>query len=139
MFAFDPGCVKTHTSARCRKYNSKTHGFHSGLQYDLACLLASHRKLFYALSGRWSFHTTKTLSGHSILHCTYPPKTQRWGTRPALLWIRAEIWVLRFRLMVKRGHRGHRGYGPQASEGEAQHGAFCWIGCIGQGNERLYC
>jgi hypothetical protein len=25
--------------------------------------------------------------------------------------------VLRFRLMVKRGHRG---YGPQASEGEAQ-------------------
>jgi len=65
MFAFDPGCVKTHTSARCRKYNSKTHGFHSGLQYDLACLLASHRKLFYALSGRWSFHTTKTQSGHS--------------------------------------------------------------------------
>src|SRR3974390_561698 len=121
MFAFDPGCVKTHTSLRCRKYNSKTHGFHSGLQYDLACLLASHRKLFYALSGRWSFHTTKTLT---------------WGTRPALLWIRAELWVLRFRLMVKRGHRG---YGPQASEGEAQHGAFCWIGCIGQGNERLYC
>jgi hypothetical protein len=32
--------------------------------------------------------------------------------------------VLRFRLMVKRGHRG---YGPQASEGEAQHGPFCWI------------
>ena len=63
MFAFDPGCVKTHTSARCRKYNSKTHGFHSGLQYDLACLLASHRKLFYALSGRWSFHTTKTQNG----------------------------------------------------------------------------
>src|SRR3974390_1200260 len=60
----------------------------------------------------------------------------RWGKRPALLWIREEIWVLRFRLMVKRGHRG---YGPQASEGEAQHGAFCWIGCIGQGNERLYC
>ena len=60
----------------------------------------------------------------------------RWGNRPALLWIREEIWVLRFRLMVKRGHRG---YGPQASEGEAQHGAFCWIGRIGQGNERLYC
>src|SRR5277367_5322421 len=27
--------------------------------------------------------------------------------------------------MVKRGHRG---YGPQASEGEAQHGPFCWTG-----------
>jgi transposase len=44
--------------------------------------------------------------------------------------------VLRFRLMVKRGHRG---YGPQASEGEAQHGLFCWIGRFGQGHERLYC
>jgi transposase len=30
--------------------------------------------------------------------------------------------------MVKRGHRG---YGPQASEGEAQHGPFCWIGRLG--------
>src|SRR5688572_7286508 len=27
--------------------------------------------------------------------------------------------------MVKRGHRVN---GPQASEGEAQHGAFCWTG-----------
>jgi transposase len=33
--------------------------------------------------------------------------------------------VLRFRLMVKRGHRVN---GPQASEGEAQHGPFCWTG-----------
>src|SRR5215813_5606169 len=38
--------------------------------------------------------------------------------------------------MVKRGHRG---YGPQASEGEAQHGLFCWTGRIGQGDQRLYC
>src|SRR3974390_282671 len=91
MFAFDPGCVKTHTSARCRKYNSKTHGFHSGLQYDLACLLASHRKLFYALSGRWSFHTTKTLSGHSILHCTYPPM-MLW-TAPTLRHQSAKGWL----------------------------------------------
>ena len=33
--------------------------------------------------------------------------------------------------MVKRGHL----YGPQASEREAQHGPFCWIGRVGQGDE----
>ena len=33
--------------------------------------------------------------------------------------------------------RGHRGYGPQASEGEAQHELFCWTGRFGQGDERL--
>src|SRR3974377_1202570 len=38
--------------------------------------------------------------------------------------------------MVKRGHRS---YGPQASEGEAQHGPFCWIRRIGQGDQRLHC
>src|SRR5258705_4868776 len=54
--------------------------------------------------------------------------------RPSL-WIAEEFWVLRFRLMVKRGPWLR----PQASEGEAQHGAFCWIGCIGQGDQRLYC
>ena len=26
---------------------------------------------------------------------------------------------------------------PQASEGEAQHGLFCWTRCVGQGNEHL--
>src|SRR5580658_8671371 len=40
----------------------------------------------------------------------------RWGNRPGSLWIAEDFGVLRFRLMVKRGHRG---YGPQASEGEA--------------------
>src|SRR5258708_40073575 len=33
-----------------------------------------------------------------------------------------KIRVLRFRLMVKRGPHMR----PQASEGEAQHGLFCW-------------
>jgi hypothetical protein len=40
------------------------------------------------------------------------------------------FWVLRFRLMVKRGPWLR----PQASEGEAQHGPFCWTGCFGQGH-----
>jgi transposase len=34
--------------------------------------------------------------------------------------------VLRFRLMVERGPHLR----PQASEGEAQHGPFCWIGRV---------
>jgi hypothetical protein len=37
----------------------------------------------------------------------------------------ADSWrfrVLRFKLMVQRGSRLR----PQASEGEAQHGPFCW-------------
>jgi hypothetical protein len=45
--------------------------------------------------------------------------------RPSL-WIVKRFWVLRFRLMVKRGPWLR----PQASEGEAQHGPFCWIGWL---------
>src|SRR5262249_62374142 len=55
-------------------------------------------------------------------HAKCLPMAQRWGNRPAFLWIAERFWVLRFRLMVKRGHRS---YGPQASEGEAQHEPFC--------------
>src|ERR1700716_3758718 len=54
--------------------------------------------------------------------------------RPSL-WIAEDCWVLRFRLMVKRGPLLR----PQASEGEAQHGPFCWIGCIGQADQHLHC
>src|SRR6476646_10815464 len=54
--------------------------------------------------------------------------------RPSL-WIAEEFWVLRFRLMVKRGPWLR----PQASEGEAQHGPFCWIRRIGQGDQHLHC
>ena len=74
-------------------------------------------------------------SGHLGLRASGPLLTQRWGNRPAFLLI-GEDWVLRFRLMVKRGHRG---YGPQASEGEAQHGLFCGTRRFGQGYQRLHC
>ena len=33
--AYDPGCVKTHTSAKCKKYNSPTPYRAVGAQYDL--------------------------------------------------------------------------------------------------------
>jgi hypothetical protein len=52
--------------------------------------------------------------------------------RPSL-WIAEGFWVLRLRLMVKRGPW----LWPQASEGEAQHGPFCWIRRIGQGDQHL--
>src|SRR5262249_41651500 len=52
---------------------------------------------------------------------------------PACGW--RKIRVLRFRLMVKRGPHLR----PQASEGEAQHGLFCWTRRVGQGDERLHC
>src|ERR1700757_5148902 len=58
------------------------------------------------------------------------------GIKP-VWWKQIYIYIvfkkLRFRLMVKRGPRIR----PQASEGEAQHGLFCWTGCVGQGDERL--
>jgi hypothetical protein len=37
------------------------------------------------------------------------------------------------------GETGSPLFGPQASEGEAQHGLFCWTGRFGQGHERLHC
>src|SRR6476620_3750429 len=62
-----------------------------------------------------------------------PPKDGVIG-RPSL-WIAEDCWVLRFRLMVKRGPWLR----PQASEGEAQHEPFCRIGRIGQGDQHLHC
>src|SRR5678815_2162994 len=59
---------------------------------------------------------------------------KRWGNRPSSLWIADDFGVLRFRLMVKRGPD----FRPQASEGEAQHGPFCWTRRVGQGDKRLH-
>jgi hypothetical protein len=33
----------------------------------------------------------------------------------------------------------YEGLRPQASEGEAQHGLFCWTGRFGQGDQHLHC
>ena len=54
----------------------------------------------------------------------------------ANLWIADDFWVLRFRLMVETRSRVER---PHASEGEAQHGSFCWTRRVGQGDQRLHC
>src|SRR3954469_15196390 len=78
------------------------------------------------MSALGHYRTWRPWIGMSAL----PPKDGVIG-RPAF-----KCWrlVLRFRLMAIRGHRVN---GPQASEGEAQHGAFCRTGRIGQGDQRL--
>src|SRR5262249_13260590 len=65
MTGRDPGCVKTHTSAKCRKHNSPAKHRTSRVQYDLTLRDAIARKYFYVWSDRWSLHTAKTPSGHS--------------------------------------------------------------------------
>ena len=60
----DPGCVKTHTSAKCRKHNSPARHRTSRVQYDLTLRDAIARRYFYVWRDRWSFRTAKTQSGH---------------------------------------------------------------------------
>src|SRR6266567_6819000 len=65
----DPGitpCVKTHTVAKCRKNNSPGRHHASRVQYDLTLRYAIPSRSFYACSKGWSFHTTKTRSGHRL-------------------------------------------------------------------------
>src|SRR5262249_56374854 len=63
----EPGitpCVKTHTSAKCRKNNSPTRHRTPRAQYDLTLRYGIDPKCFYMSGECWSFHTTKTLTGH---------------------------------------------------------------------------
>jgi hypothetical protein len=65
MSGFDPGCVKTHTSGKCRKHNSLTwHPSVCPQHYQFSRRAISPR-CFYARGGRWSFHTAWTQSGPS--------------------------------------------------------------------------
>jgi hypothetical protein len=59
----DPGCVKTHTSAKCRKNNSPTRHRTPRVRYDLTLRYAIAPRCFYVSGEHWSFHTTKTRSG----------------------------------------------------------------------------
>src|SRR5215831_9429892 len=60
----DPGCVKTHTSAKCRKHNSPARHPTSRVQYDLTLRDAIAQRYFYVWRERRSFRTAKTQSGH---------------------------------------------------------------------------
>jgi hypothetical protein len=49
---FDPGCVKTHTSAKCRKYNSPVWDRAVLAQYDLTLMMRNFFEIFYARNER---------------------------------------------------------------------------------------
>jgi hypothetical protein len=55
--AFDPGCVKTHTSAKCRKYNSPTRyrTFASRAQHLSTPRCAISSRCFYVCDGALEF------------------------------------------------------------------------------------
>src|SRR5262249_24907904 len=57
MSGYDPACVKTHTSAKCRKYNSPTRYRTSCAQHDSTPWCAISSRCFYVRGGRWSFRT----------------------------------------------------------------------------------
>src|SRR5215831_18320431 len=61
--AFDPGCVKTHTSSKCRKHNSPARHPTSRVQYDLTLRDAIAQRYFYVWRERRSFRTAKTRCG----------------------------------------------------------------------------
>src|SRR5260221_9028983 len=61
--ADDPACVKTRTSAKCRKHNSPTRHRTSRVQYVLTLRDAIARRYFYVWRDRWSFRTAKTRNG----------------------------------------------------------------------------
>ena len=58
--AFDPGCVKTHTSPKCRKYNSQVRDRVACVQHDLALTMRNLFEMFYARRERSRFDTAKT-------------------------------------------------------------------------------
>ena len=59
----DRPCVKTHTSAKCRKHNSPVRHRTSRVQHDLTLRDAIARRYFYVWRDRWSFRTAKTHLG----------------------------------------------------------------------------
>src|SRR6516165_7298691 len=63
LSANDPGCVKTHTSAKCRKHNSPARHPTSRVQYDLTLRDAIAQRYFYVWRERRSFRTAKTRCG----------------------------------------------------------------------------
>jgi hypothetical protein len=66
LTAVDLGCVKTHTSAKCGKYNSPSNCRAVCVQYDLALIICNAFEIFYARSERGRFYTAKTHSRHML-------------------------------------------------------------------------
>jgi hypothetical protein len=64
----DPGCVKTHTEKRCRKFNPpRSPRLRRSLKNRLL-MCFNPRQIFYTRYDGLSFHTAKTRSGLSAMH-----------------------------------------------------------------------
>jgi hypothetical protein len=48
LFEIGPSCVKTHTSPKCRKYNSQVRDRVACVQHDLALIMRNLFEMFYA-------------------------------------------------------------------------------------------
>ena len=64
MSAFDPGCVKTHTSAKCRKYNSPTRLRAARGQYDLTPAMRNLAEVLLRACRAREFSHGQDPSGH---------------------------------------------------------------------------
>ena len=62
--AHDPGCVKTHTLAKCEKYNSPIRCRAEGAQHDLTLTARNSSEICYACGDRVGFYAAKTHTGH---------------------------------------------------------------------------
>ena len=79
-----PGCVKTHTSGKCRKHNSLTwHPSVCPQHYQFSRRAISPRR-FYARGGRWSFHTAWVRLGRGGMSALSPfsPNFGHWSAPP---------------------------------------------------------
>src|SRR5258707_4094414 len=77
-------CVKTHTSAKCRKHNSPARHRTSLVQYDLTPTDAIAQRYFYVWRDRWSFRTAKTIIGRIGVEKGDQLHTSSWpGFQPA--------------------------------------------------------
>src|SRR5262245_54699299 len=61
----DPGCVKTHTSEKCRKFLSPNRAQAAHPQHGLTPTMRNCFEIFYVRDERGSFHPAKPQSGHS--------------------------------------------------------------------------
>src|SRR4051812_25414927 len=76
MSHFDPGCVKTHTSAKCGKYNSPTRYRAICAQHDLALMMRNFSNMFLrarrALEFSHGLDPKAAIEPSSLLRATPP-------------------------------------------------------------------
>src|SRR5271166_4488287 len=79
----DPGCVKTHVSVKCEKYNSPGRIKPLCAQHGLTLMMRNSSEIFYARGGHLSFHTASThLGSGACIAVGWPDDRQMVRTSP---------------------------------------------------------